>query len=78
MGIVAPFKGPNYFAVNDAMQSALTEVDVNGGDAAAQWDTFVDRGQRTRLTHATGPGRWVNPSARPCQRRLLTTATKDT
>jgi len=40
-GIVAPFKGPNYFAVNDAMQSALTEVDVNGGDAAAQWDTFV-------------------------------------
>ncbi|WP_235523088.1 ABC transporter substrate-binding protein [Cellulomonas sp. Root485] len=41
VGIVAPFKGPNYFAVNDAMQSALTEVDVNGGDAAAQWDTFV-------------------------------------
>jgi cellobiose transport system substrate-binding protein len=40
-GIVAPFKGANYFAVNDAMQSALTEVDVNGGDAAAQWDTFV-------------------------------------
>jgi len=40
-GIIAPFKGPNYFAVNDAMQSALTEVDVNGGDAAAQWDTFV-------------------------------------
>ena len=40
-GIVAPFKGPNYFAVNDAMQSALTEVDVNGGDPAAQWDTFV-------------------------------------
>jgi cellobiose transport system substrate-binding protein len=40
-GIVAPFKGPNYFAVNDAMQSALTEVDVNGGDAAAQWDTFI-------------------------------------
>ena len=50
VGIVAPFKGPHYFAVNDAMQSALTEVDVNGGDAAAQWDTFVDRGQRTRLT----------------------------
>jgi len=23
------------------MQSALTEVDVNGGDAAAQWETFV-------------------------------------
>lgn len=41
VGIIAPFKGPNYFAVNDAMQSALTEVDVNGGDAAAQWDTFV-------------------------------------
>ena len=40
-GIVAPFKGPNYFAVNDAMQTALTEVDVNGGDAAAQWDSFV-------------------------------------
>ena len=41
VGIVPPFKGPHYFAVNDAMQSALTEVDVNGGDAAAQWDTFV-------------------------------------
>ena len=40
-GIIAPFKGPKYFAVNDAMQSALTEVDVNGGDPAAQWDTFV-------------------------------------
>lgn len=41
VGIVAPFKGPHYFAVNDAMQSALTEVDVNGGDPAAQWDTWV-------------------------------------
>jgi len=40
-GIVAPFKGPNYFAVNDAMASALTEVDVNGGDPAAQWETFI-------------------------------------
>ena len=59
VGIVAPFKGPNYFAVNDAMQSALTEVDVNGGDPAAQWDTFVERGQRSRLTPSQGPGRWV-------------------
>ncbi|MBO3083810.1 carbohydrate ABC transporter substrate-binding protein [Cellulomonas sp. zg-ZUI188] len=41
VGIIAPFKGKQYFAVNDAMQSSLTEVDVNGGDPAAAWDTFV-------------------------------------
>jgi len=40
-GIIATHKGPNFFAINDAMQSALTEVDVNKGDAAAQWDTFI-------------------------------------
>ncbi|MFI2754602.1 extracellular solute-binding protein [Cellulomonas sp. P22] len=38
-----PFKGPNYFAVNDAMQSALTRVDVDKtDDAAASWDKFLE------------------------------------
>ena len=41
VGIIAPFKGPQYFAINDAMQTALTSVDVNGGDPATEWDTFI-------------------------------------
>ncbi len=40
---VAPFKGPNYFAINDAMQQALTRVDVdNTDDAATSWKKFED------------------------------------
>ena len=39
---VPPFKGPNYFAVNDAMQQALSRVDVDKtDDAAASWAKFV-------------------------------------
>jgi cellobiose transport system substrate-binding protein len=38
---VAPFKGPNYFAINDAMQQALTRVDVDQtDDAASSWAKF--------------------------------------
>ncbi|UZN01961.1 ABC transporter substrate-binding protein [Cellulomonas sp. S1-8] len=40
-GIVAPFKGPQYFTIQDAVASALNEVDVNGADPAAQWDSVV-------------------------------------
>ncbi len=40
---VTPFKGPNYFAVNDAMQQALARVDVDKtDDAASSWAKFVD------------------------------------
>lgn len=39
---VTPFKGPNYFAVNNEMQNALTRVDVDKtDDAATSWDKFV-------------------------------------
>lgn len=38
---VAPFKGPNYFAINDAMQQALNRVDVaKTDDAASSWAKF--------------------------------------
>jgi len=40
-GIIATHKGPNFFAINDAMQSALTEVDVNKGNPDEQWNTFI-------------------------------------
>ncbi len=40
-GVVVPFKGPNYFTIQDAISNAIVEVDVNGADPAAQWDTFV-------------------------------------
>lgn len=37
-----PFKGTKYFAINDAMQQALTRVDVDkSDDAASSWDKFV-------------------------------------
>ncbi len=40
---VAPFKGPNYFAINDAMQQALTRVDVDKtDDAASSWVKFEE------------------------------------
>ncbi len=40
---VSPFKGPNYFAVNDAMQQALARVDVDKTDTAdASWAKFTD------------------------------------
>lgn len=39
---VTPFKGTKYFAINDAMQQALTRVDVDkSDDAASSWDKFV-------------------------------------
>ena len=38
---VAPYKGPNYFAINDAMQQALSRVDVDEtDDAASSWSKF--------------------------------------
>ncbi len=37
-----PFKGPDYFSVNSALQDALTRVDVDGtDDAQTSWDKFV-------------------------------------
>jgi cellobiose transport system substrate-binding protein len=39
---VTPFKGTKYFAINDAMQQALTRVDVDkSDDAASSWDKFL-------------------------------------
>jgi cellobiose transport system substrate-binding protein len=39
---VTPFKGPKYFAINDAMQQALTRVDVDKtDDPASSWEKFV-------------------------------------
>lgn len=39
---VAPYKGPNYFAINDAMQQAINRVDVDGTDNAdSSWDKWV-------------------------------------
>ena len=39
---VAPFKGKHYFAINDAMQQALTRVDVDKTDnAASSWAKFL-------------------------------------
>ena len=39
---VTPFKGTKYFAINDAMQQALTRVDVDkSDDAASSWEKFV-------------------------------------
>jgi len=39
---VPPFKGANYFKVNDAMQNALSRVDIDGTDTpASSWDKFL-------------------------------------
>jgi cellobiose transport system substrate-binding protein len=39
---VPPFKGANYFKVNDALQKALTRVDVDGtDDIASSWAKFL-------------------------------------
>ena len=39
---VTPFKGPKYFAINDAMQQALTRVDVDKtDDPDSSWEKFV-------------------------------------
>ncbi|GAA1124259.1 ABC transporter substrate-binding protein [Arthrobacter flavus] len=39
---ITPFKGPKYFPINDAMQQALTRVDVDQtDDVASSWDKFV-------------------------------------
>ncbi|GAA1955424.1 ABC transporter substrate-binding protein [Agromyces allii] len=38
---VAPFKGPFYFQVNDAMQQALTRVEDGTQDKKASWDQWV-------------------------------------
>ena len=40
---VAPFKGPNYFAINDAMAQAINRVEVDGtDDAASSWAKWVE------------------------------------
>lgn len=40
---VAPYKGPNYFAVNDAMAQAINRVEVDGtDDAASSWAKWVE------------------------------------
>jgi cellobiose transport system substrate-binding protein len=40
--VIAPFKGKNYFAINDAMQQALTRVDVDKtDDPASSWAKFL-------------------------------------
>ncbi|MBO0901974.1 carbohydrate ABC transporter substrate-binding protein [Cellulomonas sp. zg-ZUI222] len=39
--VVVPFKGPQYFTIQDAISNAIVEVDVNGADRTAQWDTYV-------------------------------------
>ncbi len=37
-----PYKGPDYFTINIALQDALTRVDVDGtDDAQGSWDKFV-------------------------------------
>ncbi|WP_312182667.1 extracellular solute-binding protein [Arthrobacter sp.] len=39
---VTPYKGPKYFPINDAMQQALTRVDVDKtDDAGSSWEKFV-------------------------------------
>ncbi|WP_028279527.1 extracellular solute-binding protein [Arthrobacter sp. H5] len=39
---LTPFKGPKYFAINDAMQQALTRVDVDQtDDPASSWEKFI-------------------------------------
>lgn len=40
---VAPYKGPNYFAINDAMAQAINRVDVDEtDDAESSWAKWVD------------------------------------
>jgi cellobiose transport system substrate-binding protein len=40
---VAPYKGPNYFAINDFMQQALSRVDVDEtDDPASSWTKFEE------------------------------------
>ena len=40
---VAPYKGPNYFAINDAMAQAINRVEVDGtDDAASSWAKWVE------------------------------------
>jgi len=39
---VAPFKSVKYFPINDALQRALTRVDVDGSQSIQEsWDQFV-------------------------------------
>lgn len=39
---ITPFKGPKYFPINDAMQQALTRVDVDQtDDVDSSWEKFV-------------------------------------
>ncbi|MBK7722184.1 MAG: extracellular solute-binding protein [Austwickia sp.] len=39
---VVPFKGPKYSGINDAMQAAISRVDIDRTDTPAQsWDKFV-------------------------------------
>lgn len=38
---VSPFKGPKYFAINDAMQKALTRIEDGSSTPDASWDKFA-------------------------------------
>jgi len=39
---VVPFKGPKYSGINDAIQQAISRVDIDKTDTpAASWDKFV-------------------------------------
>jgi cellobiose transport system substrate-binding protein len=38
---VSPFKGPKYFAINDAMQKALTRIEDGSATPDASWQKFV-------------------------------------
>ncbi|MFD5225877.1 extracellular solute-binding protein [Microbacterium sp. NPDC058342] len=39
---VSPYKGENYFAINDAIHKAITRVEDGTQSADASWDQFVD------------------------------------
>jgi len=40
---VAPYKGPNFFAINDAMSQAINRVEVDGtDDAESSWAKWVE------------------------------------
>jgi len=40
-GVVAPYKGANYFKVNDVIQNALTRVEDGSQDATTSWNQAV-------------------------------------
>ena len=50
-----PFKGPKYSAINDAMQQAISRVDIDQTDDPAPRGTSSSRRRGARLTARTGP-----------------------